>query len=318
MIIDRQRFFKIQKNFPDVPFNQTEVWLEITGGIKNTVFFVDSEDNPRVCCWGRVFERRFIGAHLMIDGLSVKTSNIKYIKDFFQDVVSNGYALIEVSDIGYYNCDFEIGIRQAGFVRPLLNLCPLTLLVELQEDFKFHRNWKRNVNKAIVNNINFKVVDKPTIQDCEVFTTLFNQLKYRKGLSFNIEPETLYNLLVSDEFKLFFTTGENNQTFSARVVYITKKLAYDVYAANSDEGIRNGAAYYIQENILYYLKENGVKAFDYGRIPPSADEMNNIYIAKSYSGGIPIQYNGQWVFNKSKMIDFIYNLLKYYRKQKRY
>lgn len=318
MIIDRHKFFNIQKSFSNVPFNQTEAWLETTGGIENSVFFIDREDNPQLCCWGRVFNRKFIGVHLLIDGLSAKTSNIKYIRDFFQNVVSNGYTIIEVSDIGCYNSNFEIGIRQAGFVRPLLNLCPLTILVELQEDFKFHRNWKRNVSKAIANNINFKVVDKPTIQDCKVFSSLFNQLKFRKGLSFNIEPETLYNLLVSDEFKLFFTKGENNQTFSARVVYITKKLAYDVYAANSDEGIRNGAAYYIQENILYYLKENGVEAFDYGRIPPSADEMNNIYIAKSYSGGVPMQYNGQWVFNKSKMIDFIYNLFKYYKKQRRY
>lgn len=318
MIIDRQRFFEIQKSFNFVPFNQTEAWLETTANSNDIVFFVDSEDNPNICCWGRLFERSFLGFHLMIDGLSINSFSIKIIRDFFQNIVKNGYSLIEVSDIGYYNPNFEIGIRQAGFIRPLLNLSPLTLLVNLKEDFQFHRDWRRNIRKANSNNISFKVIDKPSIQDCEVFTTLFNQLKYRKGLSFNIEPETLYNLLVSDEFKLFFTTGESNQTFSARVVYITKKLAYDVYAANSDEGIRNGAAYYIQENILYYLKDNGVEAFDYGRIPPSADEMNNIYIAKSYSGGVPMQYNGQWVFNKSKMIDFIYNLFKYYKKQRRY
>ncbi|WP_411812263.1 hypothetical protein ACLB9Y_03520 [Chryseobacterium scophthalmum] len=318
MIIDRQKFFNIQKSFPDVPFNQTEVWLETTGGIENTVFFIDREDNPQLCCWGKVFDRRFIGAHLLIDGLSTNTSNIKYIRDFFQKIVSHGYSIIEVSDIGYYNSNFEIGIRQAGFIRPTLSLSPLTLLVKLQNNFEFHRNWRRNVSKATTNNVNFKVVDKPTIQDCEGFSALFNQLKKRKGLGFNVDPKLLYKLLDSEEYKLFFAIGENNQYLSARVIYITTKLAYDVYAANSDEGIRNGAAYYIQENILYYLKQNGVEAFDYGRIPPSADEMNNIYVAKSYSGGVPMLYNGQWIFNKSRMIDLIYNLLKYYRKQRRY
>ena len=118
--------------------------------------------------------------------------------------------------------------------------------------------------------------------------------------------------------KLFFAIGENKHHLSARVVYITKKIAYDVYAANSDEGIKSGAAYYIQEKILYYLKQNGVEIFDYGRIPPSNDEMNNIYVAKSYSGGVPMQYNGQWIFNKSRKIDLIYNLLKYYKEQRRY
>jgi len=318
MIIDRHKFFNIQKSFSNVPFNQTEAWLETTGGIENTVFFIDREDNPQLCCWGRVFNRKFIGVHLLIDGLSANTSNIKHIRDFFQNVVSNGYTIIEVSDIGYYNSNFEIGIRQAGFVRPLLSLCPLTLLVNLQEDFQFHRNWKRNVRKATTNNINFKVVDKPAIQDCEVFSSLFNQLKDRKGLGFNVIPESLYKLLASEEYKLFFAMGENNKYLSARVVYITKKSAYDVYAANSGEGIKSGAAYYIQENILYYLKQNGVETFDYGRIPPSSNEMNNIYVAKSYSGGVPMQYNGQWVFNKSRKIDLIYNLLKYYRKQRRY
>lgn len=318
MIIDRQKFFNIQKNFSNVPFNQTEAWLETTGGIENTVFFIDREDNPQLCCWGKVFDRRFIGTHLLIDGLSSNTSSIKYIRDFFQKIVSNGYSIIEVSDIGYYDSNFEIGIRQAGFIRPILSLSPLTLLVKLQNGFEFHRNWRRNVNKATTNNVSFKVVDKPTIQDCESFSSLFNQLKQRKGLGYNVDPESLYKLLDSEEYKLFFAIGENNQYLSARVIYITTKLAYDVYAANSDEGIRNGAAYYIQENILYYLKQNGVEAFDYGRIPPSADEMNNIYVAKSYSGGVPMLYNGQWIFNKSRMIDLIYNLLKYYRKQRRY
>jgi hypothetical protein len=318
MIIDRHRFFEIQKSFNVVPFNQTESWLETTDKLNDIIFFVDSEDNPNICCWGRLFERRFFGFHLMIDGLSINSFNIKIIRDFFQNIVINGYSIIEVSDIGYYNPNFEIGIRQAGFIRPLLNLSPLTLLVNLKEDFQFHRDWRRNIRKANSNKISFKVIDKPSIQDCEVFSKLFNELKDRKQLCFEVKPEGLYKLLATHQYKLFFALDENEQCISSRIVYIKNKFAYDVYAANSNKGINSGAAYFIQEKILFFLRDNGFESFDYGRIPPSADEMNNIYIAKSYSGGVPMQYNGQWVFNKSRMIDFIYNLFKYYTKQRRY
>jgi hypothetical protein len=46
-------------------------------------------------------------------------------------------------------------------------------------------------------------------------------------------------------------------------------------------------------------------------ISPSNNEMDDIYRAKSYSGGVPTLYNGQWVYYKSKIIEYLVAGLMY-------
>lgn len=84
-----------------------------------------------------------------------------------------------------------------------------------------------------------------------------------------------------------------------------------MYAANSDEAISVGAAYMIQEEIFQYFKEQGFDRFDYGRISPSNGKMDNIYIAKSYSGGRPIGYNGEWEFCNKQWRAYFYSLMAF-------
>ncbi|HRZ96416.1 MAG TPA: hypothetical protein P5084_02590 [Paludibacter sp.] len=320
MTVDRNLFFKIQTEyFSNIPFDQTEEWLQSTGSDENIHFFVNNVDKPDMACWGRFFKRRIIGNHLIIDGTAIQTENIKTIRDFFQDIVNQGYSIIEVSDIGVYTTFFEIGIRQAGFVRPILSLSPLSLIVKTQEPFNFQRNWKRNVKKALEAGCEFEIVEAPSEIQLKEFVELFNQLKIRKGLGFSINDKSLYILLKNKSYKMFFVKDKAGKYISGRILYVNSDNSYDVYAANSDEGIRNGAAYYIQECVLQYLKEIGVSLFDYGRISPSNDEMNNIYVAKNYSGGEPIAYNGQWLYSKNIQISFLYEFYKFLiRKQRRY
>lgn len=319
MTIGKNLFFEIQlKYFKDIPFNQTKEWLESSCFNNCVHYFVSNTEKPEIACWGRVFKRRFIGNHLMIDGIATQTNNIKIIRDFFQDLVRQGYSIIEISDIGIYSANFEIGIRQAGFVRPILSLSPLSLIVKTQEPFNFHRNWKRNVKKALQEGCEFEVVDVPSELHLNEFVRLFNQLKLRKGLGFSISDKSLNILLKNRSYKMFFVKDKDGKYISGRILYVNNN-SYDVYAANSDEGISNGAAYFIQENILNYLKEMGVSQFDYGRIPPSNDEMNNIYVAKNYSGGEPVIYNGQWLYSKNKQTGLFYEFYKFIiRKQRRY
>lgn len=72
-----------------------------------------------------------------------------------------------------------------------------------------------------------------------------------------------------------------------------------------------GAAYMIQEEIFQYFKRQGLERFDYGRIPPSDGKMDNIYIAKSHSGGIPIGYNGEWEYCNKLWRAYFYSLYSF-------
>lgn len=320
MMTNRKTFFEVQKSFPDIPFSQTEEWLD---SIKNNniCYFVDNVQQPRICCWGRVYNRKLIGNHLLINGISMKNViDSKNIRDFFKSIISEGFKLIELSDINYYNADFEVGIRRAGFLRPLgSTLSPLTLIVNLQSPFSFHRDWRRNVRKAIEQDIQFEYLPNPTIDQTNTFIRLFNQLKERKNLGFTLTSEELLKLLSKEHFKLFFAKTKEDKYLAGRLIYVNKKKAYDIYAANSYESLKNGSTYFLQEKIFYFLKEREIEFFDYGRIPPGTDSMDDIYVAKSYSGGYPILYNGQWQYSKSILFDYLYSFYKHcILKRKRY
>jgi hypothetical protein len=64
--------------------------------------------------------------------------------------------------------------------------------------------------------------------------------------------------------------------------------------------------------MLKFLKINGTKIFDYGRIPPGKGKMDAIYISKSYSNGIPEAYNGQWEYSKYKFLRLLICIKKFY------
>lgn len=320
MIVDKNQFFEIQtKYFSDIPFNQTKEWFESTVADANIFFFINDIHNPEIAFWARAFDRKYIGKHLIVDGVALKTNDIKKIRLFFLDLVEKNFSFIEISDLNIYSIDLEIGIRQAGFIRPILSLSPLSIIVNTQETFKFHKNWKRNVKKAIEKGCSFEIIDTPTNNHLREFVDLFKELKDRKRLGFSLDEDSLKILLKTGSYKLFLVKDENEKYISGRIIYIQGNKSYDVYAANSNEGIAMGAAYYIQENMLFYLKENNIKQFDYGRISPSNDEMNNIYISKNYSGGQPVSYNGQWFYSKNKKIGLLYELYKFLnKKQRRY
>lgn len=214
--------------------------------------------------------------------------------------------MINISDIEKYSTIFEIGIRQAGFIRPIgLHLCPMTLIVDLKQPFSFHRNWRRCVKKSMDCGHVFEYVEKPTIHDAKEFVNLFDQLKVRKNLGFSLKEKQILKLL-QGSFHLFFIR-KGDKRIAGRIAYTHGEQVYDVYAANSNEAIHSGAAYRIQEGILQYFVRQGYSYFDYGRISPSADGMNDIYLSKSYSGGYPIAYNGEWFFCRSIFLTYMYS-----------
>jgi hypothetical protein len=322
MLVNRETFFEIQSYFESIPFNQTSEWLDsIYDKEDNILFFCDDIKNPTICSWGVVRESLFGGRRLYIEGASIKKEiTIQQIKNFYKQIISYNFSLIEVSDINLYDINYEIGIRRAGFVRPLLmSLSPLTMIVDLKKPFEFHRNWRRNVKRSIEQGVEFCVIEHPTLEDIRIFINLFKETKERKRLSWDLHESNLLNLLKSCRYRLFFAKDKGGSIIAGRIIYIFGQNAYDVFAANSNSSLILGATYYLQEEILKYLKYLGIIYFDYGRISPGIDSMDNIYLSKSYSGGRPALYNGQWIYSKSFLLEYIIVFYRYIiKKGKRY
>ena len=310
MIVDRQIFFKSQQKLQHIPYSQTEEWLEKCGYLDiNCKFFIDNLDDPQIGFWGIVFKRKFIGEHLIVTGESyLDKITSKHIKNFFLEVINSNFAIIEISSTNFYDIKYEIGIRRAGFLRPLVsNLSHLTLVIKKQKERKTDKDWRRNLRKADKADLTFKHIEKPSINDLEIFCKLFLELKEKKDISYSLSSKSLFKLFKAENYKLFFVYDNKFNPIAGRIVYVSLGSSFDVHASNSNKARETGAAYYIIEMIILYLKEIGVDSFDYGMIPPSATKMDSIYVSKSYSGGSPTLYNSQWVFFKSKILEYIIN-----------
>lgn len=318
MIVNKQDFFKAQQRLESIPFNQTEEWFEKCGFKESdSIFFIDDLSNPHIGCWGLIFNRKFIGKQLNILGESYKniiTSH--HIRDFYMKINSSQFDFIEISSFQIHDVKFEIGIRRAGFLRPMIaNLSPLTIIISTSEIRKTHKTWNKNLRLSSNANLTFKCIENPTIESIEVFCKIFNELKALKKLSYDLTPNSMINFFKSGKYKLFFVYNEEMTPICARIVYISGITSYDVHAANSEEARKCGAAYFIIEEIIKYMNNRGVEYFDYGMISPSNNEMDEIYRAKSYSGGTPTLYNGQWVYYKSKWVEYLINGYFYFIKK---
>lgn len=308
MKVDKDIFFTLQTKIKDVPFSQSLGWHDTAykSMQSSLLYFVNTLDDPRICCFGSVSNRHFFGKILTINGISRKKDvNITEFRTFFKSIVEEGFNVINITDFGKYSADFEVGIRRAGFVRPFgLTLCPMSLIVDLKSPLQFHRKWRSHVRNSVACSNTFYSVEEPTMADAKEFSRMFGELKDRKKLSYNCIPENIY-YLVTHGYKLFFMKDKDGFNIAGRLEYMCGKNVYDIYAANTNVGLSNGAVYHLQEEILKYLSEHKFNEFDYGMIPPSDNHMDDIYIAKSYSGGAPIGYNGQWMYCKSLMKMYI-------------
>lgn len=310
MIVSRDDFFKAQQRLQNIPFNQTEEWFEKCGFLEeNCRFFIDDLSNPHIGCWGSVYKRKFIGEHLKIYGESYNDIiTAHHMRDFFLKLTCYTYNIIEIASFNFYDTKFEIGIRRAGFLRPMVsNLSPLTLVLHPFETRKVHKTWNKNIRLSSEANLSFKFVESPTLDDTITFCNIFEELKFTKKLNYSLEANSLLKLFNQNNYKLFFVYDQNKTPIAGRIVYCTSKVGFDVHAANTNKSRDSGAAYYIIDEILLFLKEINVKTFDYGMISPCNNEMDDIYRAKSYSGGTPTLYNGQWVHYKSKKLEYLLN-----------
>lgn len=308
MKVDKETFFKLQARIPDISFHQSLEWHDTAFKTvsDSLVYYVNTLDDPRICCFGYLAKRRFIGNVLDIQGVSRKEDvNSTELRTFFKSIVEEGYDVITISDVKEYSAEFEVGIRRSGFIHPLgLSLCPMSMVVDLTKPFTFHRKWRSHVRDSEKAGNVFYPVENPTLEDATEFVRMFQELKERKSLGYNCNAEDVFQL-VSGNYKLFFMKNSEGKNVAGRLEYTCGKLVYDIYAANTYESLKSGAIYHLQEAILNYLREHKYTEFDYGRIPPCDGKMDDIYIAKSYSGGRPVGYNGQWEYSKSRINRYV-------------
>ena len=317
----KEEFFKLQEKLEFVPFAQSKGWHNYMSSKNNDiVYFVDSLEDVKIALWGRVTTMIFGYSILRVDGESYsKDINEKLFKKFYSALTKLSFIGLEINSGNFYNIDYEVGLRRAGFKRPLSFFsCPLTINIDLQVDFKFDNNWKRNVKKAISSKLKFREIKIPTVLDLNAIVKLFSEMAKIKNLNFSLEAKHLDVLINSNDIRTFIVYKDETP-ITARIIYVNKPLACDIYAANGVEARNHGASYFIMQRILEQLKEEGYQSFDFGRIPPSNHNTDSVYNFKNSSRGLKVQYNGEWVFYKNIFHEYIVHFFKsFIQKSQRY
>ncbi len=314
-LFDTELYFNRIHEFDHIPYVQSRAWHNylLSKGEK-LVYFIDNQNDTLIAFFGR--EKRIpatkqkillVDTPLIKPGLSEKT-----IRNRLMPLMQANYLGIEIDSISEYNIEVEIGLRRAGFVRPLkLSKCPLTIVIELDKPFNFDTKWKRDVKSASDCGIIVKEVINPAIEDAVTFTMLFKELRENKGLKYDFSPEAIFALLNGPGIRMFFAL-ENSIVVSAQIIYVNNGYCYSILRANSLKSRDNNASYLVYNTILETLAKEKNICIDLGRIPPSNHETDKVYHFKNKSRGIKIQYNGEWVFYKNKRIEDLMFFYKHY------
>jgi hypothetical protein len=308
-IISSDDFFELQSKFKQVPFTQSKGWYKyLKAQGKKVVFFTNDKSNDvRLLFFATTRTLPVVNKTILfIDGEVYKDDlSEKVFKKSFFALKALGYSGIEINSNNPYIVEYEIGIRRAGYIRPLGSFsCPLTIDVDLSKAPNFSSPWTRDVKKAVKNELEFSEVIKLSDEIVDEVVEVFCEMADLKKLNYKLESISLKSLLQSEDIRLFVVQDANGKILSARIIHVSYPFSSDIFAANSITSRSCGAAYFIMQNIFEILHEEGFKHFDFGRIPPSDHATDNIYQFKSLTGD-SIQYNGNWSFYENKWLEFL-------------
>ncbi|MDR3705494.1 MAG: hypothetical protein P4L28_06275 [Paludibacteraceae bacterium] len=253
---------------------------------------------------------------LQIEGecLLSKTIEEELIYNFYEEITKTGYDFIEINSSLQYNTNYEIGIRRAGYLRPVgLFSTTLSILVDLTKPIEYDKNWQKNSKKAENQNLSFRTITNPIKDDFQDYLLMEGELKHRKkfhnGLSTVQQLEALF---FKNEFFLFFVENEQKQRVAGMIIHTHNSRAISVYSVTTKEGRAVSASFFLRKKMFSYLAEcKNIKDCDMGRISPSSSQKNNLYLFKNGVKGEHIVYNGEWSWYKRRL----YRPLMYFVKK---
>jgi hypothetical protein len=315
-IIDKNTFFDITQTFNYVPFTQSEGWWKMNS-IKEEnrfLFFIDSQEKPTLACMAFTM-KRFGLKLLVIDGecfADEKSIDSKKIRDFYKKITQAGFDMIEINSSLPYSALYEIGIRQAGFLKPVgLFSTPLSILIDLQKPIEYDKNWQKNLRQTEKHHLLFIPVINPTNKDVEDYILIHNEMKNKKGFYDRLSHKGLETLLQDNNFKLFFVKNELQKLIAGIIVFLRRDMAISIFSTTSEEGRQKSAAYFRDNEMYHFLQTKSFLHFDRGRISPAAHKKNNLFLFKNGVKGDYLLYCGEWSWYKKQ----IYRPLMYFVKK---
>jgi len=295
--VSRDIFLRTIRNWADVPFTQTEGWVRMQSGddAQRVRYFLDEQ----IGCAAHV--KRFIGlTMLMIDTECLKHKQAKPATycQFYEALRQTGADIIEVNSRRIYDVNYEIGMRQAGFLRPTGSFSfQLTNLIDLTQPLGFNENWRRNIKQSDTLELTLQRIEKPNDTDITDFMQLFREMCAHKKLPVPFSGRGLNVLLADPSFRLCFITRKEERV-GGIIYHQTGSHAGLLYAANGDEANRLHAGFQLYKQLLTLLASEGIRTFDMEKMAPATHSMNAVFLFKQGIRGQLLPLCGEWSWYK--------------------
>jgi hypothetical protein len=313
MLAKKEDFFEMQQKMDCIPFTQSQGWHDYQIYLKKNgcLYFADDQSSPNICAWGLVRSFSMVGKILQIHGESFKNEITRtQISAFYDDITAYSkkrFIFVLVSSQALYSIDYEIAIRQAGYIRPMVLLaCPLSIIVDLK-NMKPSKSWRTRLKQAKKNNLRFEYILTPDNTHINHIVRMYTELSQLKKIGYSLDPGALSVLLKNNDFKLFFVYSQDDEPISAGIVYVNNDSSYGIIKANSKKSREmRGTSYFILDSVLNWLKDMNFKTYDMGRIAPGKRSGNSVFEFKSHIGSPEVSYNGEWIYSNNKFLETVF------------
>lgn len=316
LINNKKEFFQCTQGFEYVPFTQTQGWYDFNECERpgRVIFLADRAEQPCIACFAHIKQKAGLKM-LLIEGecLRYKEYNSKLISSFYKAILELGYDIVEVNSLLRYNPIYEIGIRQAGLLRPVgLFSMHLSKWIDLTKPIQYNSNWKRNIKKSLNNQLSFLPISSPTHEDVERFVSLYQELRKDKKISHQLNVSQINRLLTSGEFKLFAVTNEKGKWIAAIIIHLVQKHGGLLYACKNSDALETGATFFMYDRVFALLSEQGTETFDMEKLLPSTHSTEGVFLFKEGVKGEYVIYCGEWSwYRKSYLRPLMYLVKKY-------
>lgn len=303
--IDKNLFFRIISEFKIVTFHQTEGWLAFCNYADNKkiIFLVDNIYNPQIACFAHI--KKALGLKmLLMEGLCIKSSLYNYseIQGFYTSITNLGFDIVEVNSSLKYTSNFEIGIRRAGFMRPVGTFSvPLSNWINLQEQIHYNNNWKRNLKKAEEHKLTFQIISKPSEDIVNQIVNFYNKFTKEKGFSHYLNYNATFNILQSNDFSLGIVYDNFNNISSEIIFHHHGQHSGLLFAAKSQNAKINGSTFFMYDQLFKYLNAKSFQKFDMEKLQPSIHSTDGVFLFKNGIKGEHVLYNGEWSWYKKQI-----------------
>ena len=197
--------------------------------------------------------------------------------------------------------------------RSALSVCPLTIILDPDRERRPKKSWHYQYAQAKKQNYKFEV-GKGTDEELAVFVRMYAEMARIKNLNSVPDTNSLKELIRDPHYNLFFLYSSEGEPLAAHLDYAYKERGFHMMSANSLKAReKKGVTQFLMEKVFEWMKEQGVKCYDLGRVGPSTHNSNSVYEYKRYTGGELKQYNGEFVCVYRKWAEILYGIYLTYK-----